>query len=503
MVNRGKKTALNASIALVDEAVALLCGLILPRLMLQYFGSQYNGITTSITQFLQCIALLKAGIGGVTRFALYKPLADNDNEIISDIVSQTERFMKRIAIIFLICTMIFASIYSFIISNEFDWFFSASLVVIISISTFVQYYFGFTYQMVLIADQKQWICLLGSIFTYLGNTIVSAILIMAGRTIHEVKIGSALVLIISPIFINIYTKNKYHIVKKKNSETDYIKQRWDAVGHEVANFINNNTDVMVLTVFTNLFEVSVYSVYRLVMSGIQRLTSTFIATFAAAFGNMYALKQHEIFKSNFRMYETLIFISSTIVYSVTMVMILPFVALYTAGVKDVEYIRPAFAYIISLAGLITCFRIPYQTIITAIGHYKQTRNGAFIEAAINIVSSVVLVIKFGLIGVAVGTLLASVFRTIQYASYVNKNVMANTNKEFYIKAIIGLFDVSLFVTIFKIASVTCDSVSQWILIAGLSLIVSVIITILSFAVVYKNDVIKIWNKAFGIIIHRK
>ncbi len=503
MINRGKKTALNVSVALIDEVVALICGLILPRLMLRYFGSQYNGITTSITQFLQCIALLKSGIGGVTRFALYKPLAENDTEKISDIVSQTERFMKRIAIIFLFCTFVFASLYSFIISNEFEWWFSASLVIIISVSTFVQYYFGFTYQMVLIADQKQWIYLLGSIFTYIGNTLVSALLIMNGNTIHEVKLGSALVLIISPILINIYTKKKYNIIKRKAQKTDYISQRWDAVGHEVANFINNNTDVMVLTVFTNLFEVSVYSVYRLVMSGIQRLTSTFIATFAAAFGNMYALKQQEVFKGNFRIYETFIFISSTVVYSVTMVMILPFVTLYTNGVNDVEYIRPAFAFFISLAGLITCFRIPYQTIITSIGHYKQTRNGAFIEAAINIVSSIILVIKFGLIGVAVGTLLASIFRTVQYASYVNNNVMENTNKDFYIKAIIGLFDISLFVAIFKISNVVCDSVSQWIIIAALSLILSTIITIVSFSIAYKNDVIKICNKALGIIIRRR
>ena len=58
------------------EMVAVICGLILPRLILSTFGSSYNGITSSITQFLSCVTLLRAGIGGVTRASLYKPLAD-------------------------------------------------------------------------------------------------------------------------------------------------------------------------------------------------------------------------------------------------------------------------------------------------------------------------------------------------------------------------------------------------------------------------------------------
>ena len=75
---RSKKLALNTLFSLLEELVAIICGFILPRLILSAFGSKYNGITTSITQFLSCAVLLRAGIGGVTRAALYKPLANHD-----------------------------------------------------------------------------------------------------------------------------------------------------------------------------------------------------------------------------------------------------------------------------------------------------------------------------------------------------------------------------------------------------------------------------------------
>ena len=68
-MNRGKKAAYNSIASLFAEIVALICGFILPRYVLTYFGSSYNGITQSVSQFLSVIALLRAGVGGATRAA--------------------------------------------------------------------------------------------------------------------------------------------------------------------------------------------------------------------------------------------------------------------------------------------------------------------------------------------------------------------------------------------------------------------------------------------------
>ena len=62
---RSKRALVNTLYGLLYEAVALACGMILPRLILGAFGSTYNGITNSITQFLSAISLLRAGIGGI------------------------------------------------------------------------------------------------------------------------------------------------------------------------------------------------------------------------------------------------------------------------------------------------------------------------------------------------------------------------------------------------------------------------------------------------------
>ena len=81
---RSKKALINSISSLLSQLVTIISGFVLPRLILSQFGSSYNGITSSITQFLNCVILLRAGVGGVTRAALYKPLADGDNNQIHE-----------------------------------------------------------------------------------------------------------------------------------------------------------------------------------------------------------------------------------------------------------------------------------------------------------------------------------------------------------------------------------------------------------------------------------
>ena len=208
---RTKKAVINTMTSIMAEVVSIICGLILPRLILGAFGSSYNGITSSITQFLSCIVLLRAGVGSVTRAALYNPLSKKDKSEISGIVNATAIFMKKVALIYVGALIVFACVYPFLVRNSFSWIFSATLVLIIGSSTFVDNYFGIAYQMLLQADQKNYVNTIPQIVTTILNTIVAAVLIHCGAGIHLVKLGSAIVYFIRPLFLSYYVKKKYEI----------------------------------------------------------------------------------------------------------------------------------------------------------------------------------------------------------------------------------------------------------------------------------------------------
>ena len=93
MKSRTQKAFLNMSTSLVAQIVTIVCGLITPRLILTNFGSTYNGVTASATQFLGMLNILTLGITGATRVALYKPLAENDRLGVSRLMKASKIYM--------------------------------------------------------------------------------------------------------------------------------------------------------------------------------------------------------------------------------------------------------------------------------------------------------------------------------------------------------------------------------------------------------------------------
>jgi len=72
---RKKLLAFNTVSSLAYELTVIICGFILPRLILGSFGSEVNGLVNSINQFLAIIAFLELGVGSVVQSSLYKPLS--------------------------------------------------------------------------------------------------------------------------------------------------------------------------------------------------------------------------------------------------------------------------------------------------------------------------------------------------------------------------------------------------------------------------------------------
>lgn len=478
--SRTKRALMNVAAGFGSELVKLVCAFILPRLILTSFGSAYNGITQSISEFISCIALMKAGIGGATKVALYKALANKDSAEISSVVITTQHFMRKVALLFVGFVLAFACIYPIFINREFDFWFSFSLILIVSVSTFAEYFFGYSYQLLLMADQKEYLLTGLGIFSTILSTIVSVILINGGSSIHVAKIGSALVSLITPLFVCFYARKKYKIDKNAKSDMSKLPQRWDAVAHEVATFVNNNTDIMVLTIFTNLLEVSVYTVYHAVIFNIKKIIKLSVANFGSAFGDMYAKNEMDVLEDNLGVFELIVNSVVSVAHSTTLAMIVPFVMLYTDGVNDVNYARYSFAVIGVLASVFDCIRMPYKTVVTSIGHFRQTRNGAIFEAVLNITVSVLMVVKFGLIGVAIGTLCAMLFRTLQYSFYLSRKVLNRSLKPFISHTVLTLtiiFVVNLLVYLFM------PEITSWLM----WVVWSVIVGLFAFALTLLTD----------------
>ncbi|MDY4610669.1 MAG: polysaccharide biosynthesis C-terminal domain-containing protein [Sphaerochaetaceae bacterium] len=487
MKSKSEKSVMNIAVLALHEIVSLVCGIIAPRYFLLAFGSDYNGALSSITQMCTFITLLRAGVTGASRLALYKPLADNDTDKISAILMATQRYMRRIAYLFIGYVGVLAVVYPFFGFKGNGWLDVASLVVITALGTFAQYYFGLTYQTLLTADQRHYIYSIIQIFAVIGNTIVTILLIKLGLDIHWVKLGSSIVFCLAPIALNLYVSRIYRINKHAEPDSSVISGKKYVMTHAVANFVHENTDIVLLTFFTDAATVSVYSVYYLVMNGIKKFMTIFTTGMESAFGNMWAKNEKENFRKNFGVFEFLIASFVSVVFSCTFAFILSFVRLYTAGVTDTNYIRVCFAMVVCFAQAVYCIRTPYVTAVQSCGKYKETMNGAIIEAALNLGLSLVLVYWFGLVGVAIGTLAANLFRTTQFSMYVYKNIIQKKYWQFVQKMFWVISNITISLLVFHACRFTIEAWMSWVLYGAICFIISMLITIVMSFVFYRYE----------------
>lgn len=501
--SRGKKAVINIVTDLSLQFVTIICGFILPKLILSNFGSTYNGIIHSITQFIGCVELLKSGIGSVTRSALYIPLAKKSSEEISKVVFTTEKFLRKIAIIFLAAIFLFSIVYPFIIHEQLPFVSITLLVLILSISTFAQYFWGLAYQMVLQADQKNYVISITQILIIVINTLLSALLIKIGCSIHIVKLGSAIVFAIPPIVYMIYCQKKYKLKKNVELKRDLISQRWDAFGHQVANFINLNTDVMVITIFLKLAEVSVYSVHNMITYSLKKIITSISSSVTGAFGNMYAKKEEKNLKKNFKQFELVMFLVSTTIYSTASILLTPFIKVYTEGINDANYNRPLVSIFMCIACYFSCVKLPYETIVYVAGKFKETKKAAYIEAAINIVLSCILVNIYGIVGILIGTSVAGIYRLLFYNDYVSKNIISYEKKEVYWSILYTIFSVIISYFACKLINIEVYSYLSWFAYATIIFIINTVIALLMAYLMFKETLINIFIRLKTMIRRRK
>jgi len=213
---RRKKALKNIVSSLLLQITTIICGFITPSLIIKNYGSDVNGLISSITQFLSYIMLLEAGVGPVLKAALYKPIAEKDKEEIFALLRSGQKYFRTISYIFVIYIILLFLIYPIIVSTQFDFVFTCSLIIIMSISTFFEYYMGITYRIYLNASQNTYIISCIQLITLIVNTIVVVILIKLGFNVHIVKLVTTLIFVMRPILQYLYTSKveKIHLNKK-------------------------------------------------------------------------------------------------------------------------------------------------------------------------------------------------------------------------------------------------------------------------------------------------
>ena len=146
----------NLLFSVLSQLMIMALGIIIPRLILVSFGSEVNGLLSTVTQIFTYVALLEAGIGNASVNSLYKPVANKDKYQISDVLSATKKYYRKITRIYFLCVVVLSVGYPLVAKSELSYLTVALVILFQGLSGVLNFYFIASYKQLLIADGKNY-----------------------------------------------------------------------------------------------------------------------------------------------------------------------------------------------------------------------------------------------------------------------------------------------------------------------------------------------------------
>ena len=414
-----KREIKNILYSFFSQIIMLLLGFLVPRFIISGYGSDTNGLTNTITQVFTYLALLEAGIAQATSNALYKFINNkNKNEDnISKIFSISQKYFRKVSFFYALVVLFVSIVFPLIIKTSLSYTTIFLYIIIEGIISLISFYFIQSWTALFQVDGRYYVVskieLLNKVLCY-GIKIVLAI---KGINIIFIQLGCLVASLIKLLIYKIYIKKNYSWVTiEKNISGENLDNKSYYVVSEVAWTVFSSTDMIILSIFCSTQLASVYSIYNMVYLALNSLLVSVYNSMRYVLGQNYFTNTNK-YKKIHDTFNSIFFGIMTIMMCVAYVLIIPFVRLYTSGVNDVNYIYDSLPLLFCLVQLISWSRYVSGNLTAIAGYAKNTSYVSVIEAIVNIVLSLILVNKYGIIGVLIATVVALPIKVV-YCTYL-------------------------------------------------------------------------------------
>lgn len=435
--SRTQYSAKNTTVSVACRMAAIFMGFVTRVVFTHTLNESYVGINGLFTDILNILAISEFGIGTAITFALYKPIADKDIERQKALMRMYARFYKIVAIIVLGAGLLVIPFMDVLIKNTPDVTHLTLIYLMYLANSAVSYlfiykrtiidahqcvYIGIFYQTVflLIQDVLQIVILLWTknfilfLFVYILCTLGTNISIArkADKLYPYIK---------EPVYEDLPEVEKGRIYKNVRA----------MLMHKVGMAVVSNTDNLLLSSMVGIESVGKYSNYYLLIGSIRQIIDQVFLGITASVGNLGATEDSEkvrkIFETSFFMGQWLYGFAAICLFE----LLDPFVSL-SFGTQYV--FESGVVFVLCLNFYINGMRRAALVFRDSLGLFWYDRYKSVFEAAINLVVSVVLTLKFGAVGVFIGTFISTAATSLWVEPYVLYKYQLKTPVRKYFEA---------------------------------------------------------------------
>lgn len=420
-MTRTEYSILNIATGLGGYAINTVIGLICRMVFTRTLSAEYLGVSGLFTNILSMLSLAELGIGSAIVYALYKPLAEDDQDKIASLMQFYGKCYQIIGVVVAAIGVILIPFLEGLIKEQPAIKESLYLIYVIYLFNTASTYF-FSYRSSLIMAAQQNYIVTG--ISYIATTVQSLCQIIWLVTTHEYLgylIIQSIGILVYNIIISYIAKQKFpYIVGKKikplekEERRGLIRNVQALVIWKLSGLLVNSTDNIIITYFSGLATVGLSSNYTLLSSTLNTLLNQLFNGVTASVGNLNAIESREkklsmfytLNLANFWMFGWaaigIVVVSTDIVH-------LMFGSNYVLSIS-IPFVIALNFYMVGMQNIVWTFK-------NTMGIFRPGRYLLIITAAINLICSLWLGKLWGLFGILFATAISRTLTNIWYDPY--------------------------------------------------------------------------------------
>lgn len=491
-IGRKKQSIINIVLSLLSQIATVLIGMLLPRALMVNYGSETNGLITSMQQIVNYLTLIEGGLLSTVAVALYKPLANEDTDSVNQVLAAAKFFYRKTGIVFLAALSVVAIIYPLAIAKTgFSYTQIAFMVLLIGINGATQILFIGKYKALLMASQKNGIILsinAASTLLYSGLLIIAAYLRIDPVIGLTIAVCAYLVRALAFFMVTRHIFPQYDYSGSRGTVS--FPQRTNALASQILTMMSLNGGTLILSLFkASMEEISVYTTYNLVLSGLFMMMYSVENSMTSAFGNLLAKDTRERIRTVYEKFDSIYHILWTVIIACLAILLLPFIRIYTMGVKDVDYILPVESVLFTVIAAAWMLRNQQTLLMTAQGRFKDMRKYMMIEAFIVAIGGTVGYLVYGLKGMLIAKLVGTIYMSVCLAIYNYKAILQTDIARKIQNILLSMLSILCVCIVMHYVPIHgFDSLYMWVISACCTFGISVIITLTVWFIFRKGDI---------------
>lgn len=487
--DKTKSSILNAIAMITQTGIISLLSLISTNLILKNYGSDFNGVVATASQLINLLLIVEGGFSLAINVALFKPYVENNQTKINSIMSASKKIFFKIGIIFFILGIAISLIYPLFIKSNLNYITIFLIFLMVISATAYNLMFIIKSQIMFQVSQKEYtVAFLGTMVN-LVSSIVTIVLVYNKINMLIVRLFLLIFTLINGILILILYKKRFPNINT-NCKPDYneIKGTKDIMIQKLTSVVYMASPLLFISTFISTKMASVYAVYYSIYNIIKMLLSSMVAAPINGFGQLLSKSKDDDTYQKFKLYEYITILSSTILLSSVLVVILPFISLYTKSITDINYINLPIAIMLALILFLEIIHIPSGSIINITGNFKIAKKFQTITCIILVSLLSIGGYFYGIYGILAGTIITNILLASMEIKYTHKKIFNANIKNIINKLITNLFLIILLVVIERLLLPQIDSYIKFFAFGFIIFIINVFIILIVNKIFFNNEI---------------